>query len=106
MSLLSHSLNPLSANASENVQRAYQKRLVDNAKAGLIILTSMSPKFHNQYKTVDVNSIVRHLREHYHEQVRTERSKGFEMVFGSKIENGTSLVQHALNMYEHIENLN
>ena len=31
--------------ASENVQRAYQKRLVDSTNAGLIILTSMSPEF-------------------------------------------------------------
>ena len=31
--------------APESVQRAYQKRLVDSARAGLIIHTSMSPEF-------------------------------------------------------------
>ena len=34
----------LVADASERVHRAYQKRLVDSARTGLIILTSMSPK--------------------------------------------------------------
>ena len=31
--------------ASKSVQRAYRKCLVDSARTGLIILTSMSPKF-------------------------------------------------------------
>ena len=31
--------------ASETVHRAYQKRLVDSVRAGLIILTSTSPEF-------------------------------------------------------------
>ena len=31
------------ANAPERVQRAYQKRLIDSVRTGLIILTSMSP---------------------------------------------------------------
>ena len=31
--------------ALENIQRAYQKHLVDSARAGLIIHTSMSPEF-------------------------------------------------------------
>ena len=32
-------------NTPESVQRAYQKRLVDNVRAGLIIYTYMSPEF-------------------------------------------------------------
>ena len=43
----------LAANALESVQRAYLNRLVDSARAGLIIHTSMSPEFQKQYKTVD-----------------------------------------------------
>ena len=35
----------LTAYASESVQRAYKKHLVDSARAGLIAHTSMSPKF-------------------------------------------------------------
>ena len=35
----------LAINAYEMVQRAYQKCLVDSARAGLIFLTSMSPNF-------------------------------------------------------------
>ena len=53
--------------ASERVQKAYQKRLVDSARVGLIILTSMSPKLQKHYKTVDAYSIVCRLRELYNE---------------------------------------
>ena len=55
------------ANTPESVQGVYQKHLVDSARAGLIIHTSMSLEFQKQYKTVDAYSIVRHLREHYDE---------------------------------------
>ena len=57
----------LATDAPESVQRAYKKYLVDSARTGLIIHTSMSPEFQKQYKTVDAYSIVRHLREHYNE---------------------------------------
>ena len=66
----------------------------------------MSHEFQKQFKTVDAYSIVLYLRELYNEQARTERFKVFELIFGSKIEDGTSLVRHALEMYEHIERLN
>ena len=72
----------------------------------MIILTSILPKLQKQYKTVDAYSIVRHLRELYNEQARTKRFKVSELFFGSKMNEGTSLVQHALKMYEHIERLN
>ena len=78
--------------ASETVRRAYQKRLVDSARARLIILTSMSPKLQKQYKTVDANSIVRYLRELYNEQARTERFKVSNFLFSSKMEKGTIAV--------------
>ena len=93
------------ADALESVQRTYQKHLVDSVRTGLIIHTSMSPEFQKQYKTVGAYSIVRHLREHYNEQTSTERFKVFELIFGSKMEVGTSLVQHELKMYKHIERL-
>ena len=51
-------------------------------------------------------SIVHHLRELYNKQARTERFKVPELLFGSKMEEGTSLVQHALKMCEYIERLN
>ena len=41
-----------------SVQRAYKKRLVDSARVGLIIHTSMSPELQKQYKTVDAYSAV------------------------------------------------
>ena len=55
---------------------------------------------------MDAYSIVRHLREQFNESVRIERFKVSELLFGAKMEEGTSLVQHALKMYEHIERLN
>ena len=66
----------------------------------------MSPEFQKHYKIVDAYSIVRHLWEHYNEQARTERFKVSELLFGSKMEEGTSPVQYALKMFEHIERLN
>ena len=55
------------ADVYETVQRAYHKRLDDSARVGLIILTSMSPEFQKQHKTVDAYSIIHNLREHYNE---------------------------------------
>ena len=52
---------------------------------------------------MDAYSIVRHLREHYNEPVRTERFKVSELLFCSNMEDGTSPMQHALKMYEHVE---
>ena len=78
--------------ASESIQRAYHKHLVDIAKEGLIILTSMSSELQKQYKTMDAYSIVRHLRELYNEQARTERFKVSKLLFGSNMKKGTSPV--------------
>ena len=89
----------------KSFQRAYKKHLVDNARAELIIHTSMSPEFQKRYKTVDAYSIVGHLREHYNEQASIERFKVSKLLFGSKMEVGTSPVQRALKMYKHIERL-
>ena len=55
---------------------------------------------------MDAYSIVHHQRELYNEQARTERVKVSELLFSSKMEEGTSLVRHALKMYEYIERLN
>ena len=91
--------------APKSVPRAYQKNLVDNVRAGWIIHTSMSYEFQKLYKTVDVYSVMWHPREHYNEQESTKRFKVSELLFGSKMEEGTSPVQHALKMYKHIERL-
>ena len=39
-------------------------------------------------------------------RIRIERFKVSELLFGSKIEERASLVQHSLKMYNHIERLN
>ena len=56
----------------------------------------MSLELKKQYKIVDAYSIVRHLRGLYNEHARTE----FNMLFSSKMEGGTSSMQHALKLYE------
>ena len=93
------------ADAPESVQRAYKKHLVDSAKVGLMIHTSMSPEFQKRYKTEDAYSIVRHLREHYNHQVTFEGFKVTRLLFSSKMEAGTSPVQYALQMYNYIKRL-
>ena len=65
----------------------------------------MSPKFQKRYKTKDAYSIVHHLREHYNEQATIEGFNVAKLLFGSKMEVGTSPVQYALQMYNHIERL-
>ena len=99
-------LKSLATDAPESVQRAYQKRLVDRGRAGFIIHTFMSPKFQKQYKIVDAYSIVRHLRKHCNEQASIKRFKVTRLLFGSKMEVGTSPVQYALKKYNHIKRLN
>ena len=66
----------------------------------------MSLEFQKRYNIMNAYSIVHHPREHYNEQARTERFKVFELLFSSKMEEGTSPVQHALKTYEHIKRLN
>ena len=93
------------ADAPESVQREYKKCLVDNVRAGLIIHTSMSPKFQKRYKTEDAYSIVHHLREHYNEQATIEGFKVVRLLFGSKMEVGMSPKQYVMQMYDHIKKL-
>ena len=93
------------ANAPESFQRAYKKRLVDSTRAGLIIHTSMSLEFQKRYKNEDAYSIVLHLRERYNKQVAIEGFKVARLLFGSKMEVGTSPLQYALLMYNRIERL-
>ena len=65
----------------------------------------MSPEFQKRYKTEDAYSIVCHIREHYNEQAAFEGFKVTRLLFNSKMEVGTSLVQYALQMYNHIKRL-
>ena len=44
---------------------------------------------------------MRHLREHYNEQANIESFKVSRLIFGSKMEEGTS----SLKMYKHIKRL-
>ena len=66
----------------------------------------MSHEFQKLYKTVDAYSIVLHLRELYNVQARTKRVKVSKLFSGSKMEERTSPMQHALKIYEYIESLN
>ena len=70
-----------------------------------MIHTSMSLEFQKRYKTEDAYSIVRHLREHYNQQATFEGFKVTRLLFSSKMEVGTSPVQYALQMYNHIKRL-
>ena len=65
----------------------------------------MSPEFQKRYKTEDSYSIVCHLREHYNEQVAFQGFKVTRLLFSSKMEVGTSPVQYALQMYNHVKRL-
>ena len=62
----------------------------------------MSLELQRQYKAMDSYSIVRHRRKLKNEQVRTESFKVSELIFGSKMEKGTSPMQLALKKYEYM----
>ena len=55
---------------------------------------------------MDAYSIVCHLKEQYNDHVRSERFKVSNMLFSSKMEDGTSPVKYALKMNAYIERLN
>ena len=65
----------------------------------------MSIEFQKRYKIEDAYSIVRHLREHYNENAAFKGFKVTRLLFKSKIEVGSSPVQYALQMYNHIKRL-
>ena len=54
---------------------------------------------------MDAYSILRYLRELYNEQTNIERFKVSKLIFGSKMEVGTSPMQYALKMYKQIKRL-
>ena len=55
--------------------------------------------------TKDAYSIVHHLRERYYKQAAFEGFKVTRLLFSSKMEVGTSPVQYAIHMYNHIKRL-
>ena len=70
------------------------------------MLASMSLELQKQHKAMTAHVIVIHLEELFHEQARSKMFEVSKMLFRSKMEEGTSPVQHALKMHEHIERLN
>ena len=62
-------------------------------------------ELHKQHKALIVHTIVVHIKELFHEEVRSKRFEVSKMLFRSKMEEGTSLVQYALKMNGYIVRL-
>ena len=58
-----------------------------------------------QHKTMEAYDIVVHLRELFDKHVRFERFKISKLLFSTKMQVGTSPVQHALKMNSYIDRL-
>ena len=70
-----------------------------------IMLASMSPELQKQHEAMTVFDIVVHLKELFPEQARSERFQVSKMIFRSRMQEGTSLVQYALKMNGYIVRL-
>ena len=69
------------------------------------MLASMSSGLQKQHEAMTAYDIVAHLKELFHEQARSERIEVSKILFCSRIQDGTSLVQYALKMHGHIVRL-
>ena len=58
-----------------------------------------------QHEATTTYDIVAHLKELFHEQVRSERFEVSKMLFRSRMQEGTSPVQYALKMHGYIVRL-
>ena len=77
----------------------------DSIIGACIMLASMSPGLQKQHEAMTTYDIVAHLKELFHEQARSERFEVSKMLFRSRMQEGTSLVQYALKMHGYIVRL-
>ena len=94
-----------SVDASVGDQIAYQKHLDDSIIAACIMLASMSPGLQKQHEAMTAYDIITHLKELFHEQVRSERFDVSKMLFRSRMQEETSPLQYALKMQGYIVRL-
>ena len=90
---------------SNSYQNAYHKHIADSKIASGIMLASMTTKLQMQHKTMEAYDIVIHLRELFEKYARSERFEISNLLFRTKMQVGTSLMQHALKMNTYIERL-
>ena len=86
-------------------QIAYQKHLDDSIIAACIMLASMSLGLQKQHEAMTAYDIIAHLKELFHEQVRSERFDVSKMLFRSRMQEETSPLQYALKMHGYIVRL-
>ena len=67
-----------------------------------IMLAAMVPELQKQHEHMHANTIVFHLHELFDEQARSERFKVSRLLFTSKMEQGSSVVQFVLKMNGYI----
>ena len=78
----------------------YQKHVADSEIASCIVPASRASKL-QQHETMEAYDIVIHLRDLFDKHVRFERFEISKLLFSTKMQVGTSLVQHALKMNKH-----
>ena len=94
-----------SVDASVGDQIAYQKQLDDSIIVACIMLASMSSGLQKQHEAMTAYDIVAHLKELFHEQVKSERFEVSKMLFRSMMQEGKSLILYALKMHGYIVRL-
>ena len=73
--------------------------------ASCIMLVSMTTELQMQHETMEAYDIVIHLKALFEKHARCERFEISKFLFSTKMQVGTSPVQHALKMNTYIERL-
>ena len=69
------------------------------------MLASMTTKLQMQHETMEAYDMVIHLKELFDKHARSERFEISKLLFSTKMQIGTSPMQHELMMNTHIETL-
>lgn len=94
-----------SSDATSDQLLVYQKHVSESELASCIMLASMVPELQKQHEHMDAYTIVFHLHELFDEQSRSERFEVSRLLFSTKMQEGTSVVQFVLKMNGYIERL-
>ena len=91
--------------ASDSYQSVYKKHIADSEMASCIMLVFMTIELQMQHETMEAYDIVIHLHELFDKHARSKRFEISKLLFSTKMQVGTSPVQHALKMNTYIERL-
>ena len=98
---------PVEPDVEDHVEHdAWLKHRKDRETAMCIMLGSMNSELQKQHENMPLEDMVLHLEELFSERERTERYETSKLLFGTKMQAGTSASQHVLKLLGYLEKLN